>query len=213
MFSSLRAQLQAKEKELLQLQRTNPSLLPPDAEQIGTLIDAVRALQLSTQDGSFVFASDCDYEEVSSSSPPTIYSTGLESIKNLPSSVWLSPTRSTKSQDRQQPSIFDHLFALPIKTFLASSWPSTFQTPAKSHTQTTHHTSIASHLLFMPLNAFKSPPPTTTSASVEIKNTKTSYVNSRITFNTYIQYFILFLDQAIFHRHHQKQRRVFSARK
>lgn len=213
MFSSLRAQLQAKEKELLQLQRTNPSLLPPDAEQIGTLIDAVRALQLSTQDGSFVFASDCDYEDVSSFSPSPIYSTGLESIKNLPASVWLSPTSSTKQQDRQQPSIFDHIFALPIKTFLASSWPSTFQTSAKLHTKTTHPASIASHLLFMPLNAFKSPPATTTSASVEMKSAKNPYVNSRIIFNMYIQCFILFLDQAILPRHHQKQHRVFSARK
>lgn len=174
MFSFLRAQLQAKEKELLQLQRKDPSLLGPDVEQIDTLMDAIRSLQLSTQDGAFVFASSVDFEEIESTPPPSIYSTGLESIKNLPSSVWLSPSSSTKQQDRRQPSIFNHLLTLPIKAYLASSWPSTFQPSTKTGNRITHHLSMTSHLLFMPLNAFKAP--STIPAPVEIKNTKTPYV-------------------------------------
>lgn len=197
---------------MLELQRTNPSLLPPDSEQINALISAIRSLQLSTQDGSFVFASDCDFEEVSSFSRSSVHSTGFESIKSLPSSVWLSPTNSTKQQKRQQPSIFNHLFELPAKTYLASSWPSTFQPSMQSQTKTDQHASIASHLLFMPLNAFKAPP-ITTFVPVEIKHTQNPYVNSRNIFNVYSQDLIFFLDQAMVHQYHREQERVFLLRK
>ena len=219
MFSFLRAQLQAKEKELLQLQRADPSLLAPELEQIDTLMDAIRSVQLSTQDGSFVFASSSGFDEVSSTRSPSVYSTGLESIKNLPTSVWLSPSSSTKEQTRQGASIFNHLLVLPINAYLASSWPSTFQPSTKTGNKMVHQLPMMSHLLFMPLNAFKSPLTTTTTTTptpttppppVEMKNTKTPYVNLSIYFINDIQYLLPFLDRTTLHQH--KQAKVLSIR-
>jgi hypothetical protein len=55
-FALLRNKLNAKEKELLELQRAQPCLLAPDEQQIDTLVNAISSLHLSTQDGSFIFA-------------------------------------------------------------------------------------------------------------------------------------------------------------
>jgi flagellar biosynthesis GTPase FlhF len=99
-FTFVRAQLQAKEKELLELQQADPCLLPPDSEQIDTLLDAIASLQLSTQEGSFVFASASDEEDTPSYTSDC--STGFDSIKTLPANVWLSPSSFVNQQQNEQ---------------------------------------------------------------------------------------------------------------
>ncbi|CAF4247949.1 unnamed protein product, partial [Rotaria sp. Silwood2] len=151
-FAFLRAQLQAKEKELLELQRVDPCLLAPDYDQIDMLVDAIVSLQLSTQEGSFVFAATSLSNDVS----PCTYvcSTGLNSIKALPSSVWLSQSNSVKQKNEQQSFIFSHLLSLPINTYLASSSP-LFGATSKIQNRSSNRIHVANHLLFMPIDTFK----------------------------------------------------------
>jgi hypothetical protein len=162
----LQAQLRAKEKELLELQRKDPSLLAPDSDQIDILLDTIASLQLSTQDGSFVFASSSTDDD--SSSFTSVCSTDFNSIKALPSTIWLSQSRPMKQQNQQRSSIFSHLLSLPIDAYL----PSSFTTIAKKQN---HRIPIVNHLLFMPIDAFKSK--SNSSSSIEIKNSKNLYVS------------------------------------
>ncbi|CAF4662568.1 unnamed protein product [Rotaria sp. Silwood1] len=152
LFAFLRAQLQAKEKELLELQRVDPCLLAPDSNQIDMLVDAIVSLQLSTQEGSFVFAST----SISNNTPPctSVCSTGLNSIKTLPSSVWLSPSNSVKQKNEQHSFMLSHLLSLPITAYLASSFP-LFETTAKTQNRSLNHVPMVNHLLFMPIDTFK----------------------------------------------------------
>ncbi|CAF1168447.1 unnamed protein product [Adineta steineri] len=164
LFAFLRIQLQNKEKELLELQRKDPYLLAPDSDQIDILIDTIASVQLSTEEGSFVFSSTSDYDDFS----PLISACSIDfnSIKTLPSTVWLSQTHSTKQQNEQRTSFFSHLLSLPIKNYLASS----FITNTKTSNQFSNRIPLANHLLFMPINAFK--PSTNTCTSSEIKHKK-----------------------------------------
>jgi hypothetical protein len=174
------AQLQAKEKELLELQRVDPCLSPPDSEQLDLLLDAIASLQLSTQDGSFVFASISDCNDTQSY--PSVCSAGFHSIKALPLNVWLPQSTPVKQQHEQRPSIFYHLLELPIRTYLASSWPSVFNTTATTQNQFFHHIPMVNHLLFTPINTFT--PSSNTCTSIEINNNKNSYVYFVIYLNT-----------------------------
>jgi len=125
------------------------------------LLDAIASLQLSTQDGSFVFASTSDCNDTL---PYTsVCSAGFNSIKNLPSTVWLSGSSSVKQQNEQRSSIFNHLLSLPINAYIASS-------TSKTQNQYFRRIPMANHLLFMPIDAFKSSSNTCT--SMEIKNNK-----------------------------------------
>jgi hypothetical protein len=157
---------------LLELQRVDPCLLPPDSEQVDLLLDAITSLQLSTQDGSFVFASISDCNDTPSY--PSVCSAGFHSIKALPLNVWLPQSTPVKQQHEQRPSIFYHLLELPIRTYLASSWPSVFNTTATTQNQFFHHIPMVNHLLYMPIDSFMSSSNTCT--SIEINNNKNSYV-------------------------------------
>ncbi|CAF0902612.1 unnamed protein product [Rotaria sordida] len=151
-FAFLRAQLQTKEKELLELQRVNPCLLAPDSDQIGMVVDAIASLELSTQEGSFVFASTSVYDDALLCTYDC--STGLNSIKTLPSSVWLAQSNPVKQKNEQQSFIFSHLLSLPINAYLASSSPF-FGTTAKTQNQSLNRIPMINPLLFMPIDTFK----------------------------------------------------------
>jgi hypothetical protein len=175
------AQLQAKEKELLELQRADPCLLTPDSEQVNLLLDAIASLELSTQDGSFVFASISDCNDIPSY--PSVCSAGFRSIKALPLTVWLPQSAPVKEQYEEQPSIFNHLLSLPSDAYLASSWPSSCETTtATTQNELFHRNSMFSHLLCMAIDSFKSSSNTCT--SIEINNNKNSYVYFVICFNS-----------------------------
>jgi hypothetical protein len=149
-FAFLRAQLQAKEKELLELRRTDPSLLAPDFDQIDTLADTIASLQLSTQEGSFIFASNSVCDDVSPRTSVCLID--FNSIKNLPPTIWLSQSNSVEQEKERKPSIFAHLLSLPIRAYLASSYPSV---RTKDKNQSLNRIHMTSHLLFMPLDTFK----------------------------------------------------------
>ena len=186
MFDFVRAELQAKEKELLELQRTNPRRLAVDASQIDVIIDAIIALQLFTPDGSFGFASPSNGD----ASPPftSVCSSGFNAIKALPSTVWLAASNPVKQQHHQQgQSMFHHLLSLPIHAFLASSWSSTWEKPMETQKQVIECISMVDHLLQMPLSVFKSP--SITSTPIQIKNEQNTYVSLRIFINFIRLYF------------------------
>jgi hypothetical protein len=155
----LRNKLNAKEKELLELQRAQPSLLAPDAQQIDAFIDAISSLHLSTQDGSFIFASNSNE---SSSTATTVCSTGVDSITTLPSTTWLSESKSEENELRLP--MVTHLLSLPFNAFvkLSSSSPSTTSTPTPAPTpvdtsdQPPNRLPMVSELLSMPIDAFRS---------------------------------------------------------
>ena len=133
------------------------------------LLDAITSLQLSTQDGSFVFASTSISKDTS---PLTsVCSTDFNSIKTLPSSVWLPQSSSIKQQHKQRSSMFNHLLSLPINAYLASS----FETTAKTRNKSFNHIPMVNHLLFMPIEAFK-PSYNNNSMSIKTKNNRNLYV-------------------------------------
>jgi hypothetical protein len=135
------------------------------------LLDAIGSLQLSTQDGSFVFASNSVSDKTSLLTP--VCSTGCNSIKTLPSTVWLSPSSSVKQQHQQRPCIFSHILSLPINAYLVSS-SSSFGATATKRNQPFNRIPMVNHLLCLPIDAFK--PSSNTSASIKIKNNKNLYV-------------------------------------
>ncbi|CAF1419289.1 unnamed protein product [Adineta steineri] len=153
-FAFLRSKLNAKEKELLELQRAEPCLLAPDCEQINILIDAISSLHLSTQDGSFLFASNSDNSSSSSCSTSTC-STGVDSIKTLPSTIWLPESVPEKPNDYRLPMV-THLLSLPVSAFVASSSNSSTLSSIKSKDEPSNRLPMVSQLLSMPLSAFKS---------------------------------------------------------
>ncbi|CAF4046367.1 unnamed protein product [Adineta steineri] len=153
-FAFLRSKLNAKEKELLELQRAEPCLLAPDCEQIDILIDAISSLHLSTQDGSFLFASNSDNSSSSSCSTSTC-STGVDSIKILPSTIWLPESVPEKPNDYRLPMV-THLLSLPVSAFVASSSNSSTLSSIKSKDEPSNRLPMVSQLLSMPLSAFKS---------------------------------------------------------
>lgn len=180
-FAFLRYRLQAKENELLNLQRADRYLLPPDPDQINMVINAINSLQLCTQEGSFVFETTTLTNDISSK--PSICATNFHFIKALPSSIWLSPSNSSKENIEKKSMIFAHLFSLPMSTYLASSplssscetkakkqnQISSYETKIKTQNKLLHRIPIVNYLLFMPIDAFKQP-----SANVMISKTKNS---------------------------------------
>jgi hypothetical protein len=148
-FSVFRAHLQAKEKELLELQRSDPSLLAPDAEQIDTMLLAIASLQLSTQDGAFVFASNSDDDIDDSSSVSSDCLSEFNAIKTIPPCMWLSESHFLNQQNEQPSNIFGHLLSLPLNTYLASS------TPIKTQNQSVRTASMLNQFLSMPIEIFK----------------------------------------------------------
>lgn len=105
------------------------------------LVDAIASLQLSTQEGSFVFASNSARDNIASMA--TVCSNGFNSIKTLPLTVWLPQSRPAKQQNEQRSSIFHHLLSLPISAFLASSSSVSFE-----------RASLFSDLLSVPVNTY-----------------------------------------------------------
>ncbi|CAF3585595.1 unnamed protein product [Rotaria sp. Silwood1] len=160
-FSILRAKLNAKEKELLELQRAEPCLLAPDCEQIDRLINGISSLHLSTQEGSFIFASKSLSDNSSSTK---VCSTGVDSIKTLPTNVWLLESNHIKhkqeDKNKYRLPMVTHLFSLPVNAFIASSSNNyklpLFETTVQQEDEPSNRIPIVSQLLSMPINAFKS---------------------------------------------------------
>jgi hypothetical protein len=185
-FSRLRAHLYAKEKELLELQRADPSLLAPDSAQIGTLLDTIGSLHLSTPEGNFALAS-VSPSDASTGTP--ICSTGVDSIKVWPSTVWLPDPTSTapipqeEEQNSRRLPMVTHLFSLPINAYIASSSSPTVPPPILAtievEDQPSNRLPMVSQLLSMPINAFvtssvSTPKAPETSKDTVIKNTNVS---------------------------------------
>jgi len=175
-FSFLRAKLNAKEKELLELQRTEPCLLAPDSEQIVALIAAISSLHLSTQEGSFIFASSTSVCDNSSST--FVCSTGVDSIKTLPSTIWLPESISTKQTEEEKNEyrlpMVTHLLSLPVNAYVAnSSGPSalpSFETIVQTKDQSSYRLPMVSQLFAMPINAFKSSSSSSSSSVIQPTN-------------------------------------------
>jgi hypothetical protein len=148
-FTFIRNKLNAKEKELLELQRAESWLLAPDSKQIDSLIDLISSLHLSTQDGSFIFASKSNSNDSSSST--CISSTGVETIKTLPSKFWLSQSNSTEQENQYRLPMVTQLLSLPANAYIASSKISINDQPS-------NHLPMVNQLLSMPISAFTSLP-------------------------------------------------------
>lgn len=148
MFAELRAKLNEKEKELLELQRAEPSLLAPESDQTTGLFEAISSLHLSTQDGAFFFASTTTNNAAQGRSSFT----GVDSIKTLPSNVWLAERKSRKGDEPQAARLpmVSHLLSLPVSAFLSSN----------STTTTTVETRlpVAVEPLLTPVETIKSTP-------------------------------------------------------
>jgi hypothetical protein len=154
-------------------------LLAPDSEQIDSLIDVISALHLSTQDGSFIFASTSNSEDDSSST--SVYSTGVDSIKTLPSNVWLPQSISIKKEEHENKyrlPMVTHLLSLPVNAYVASSSNHSPLPSTEIKDQPSNRLPMVSQLLSMPLNAFKSSSniqPINESTSVKIEEKKETY--------------------------------------
>jgi hypothetical protein len=138
--------------------------LAPDSDQIDILVDTIASLQLSTQDGSFVFESSSSSNEFPSLT--SVRSTGFDSIKTLPFSVWLPQPSPVKQQNNQRLSMVTHILSLPINAYLASSSNNCklFKTP----NQPIHRLPMVNHLFCMPISAFKSSSNTSLSAKIKL---------------------------------------------
>jgi len=163
-FSQIRSKLNEKEKELLELQRSEPSLLAPDTEQIETLFNLISSIHLSTADGSFLVPSPQD--DSSNRSTLTYPSTGIQTIKTLPSNIWLKEKALQNNDDDTSAlrlPLVSQLFSMSPKAFIASS--STITTdvsPVNSmkvnemkNDQPTNRLPMVNELLSMPIDAFK----------------------------------------------------------
>ncbi|CAF1079045.1 unnamed protein product [Rotaria sordida] len=191
-FAVLRAKLNAKEKELLELQRAEPCLLAPDTEQIDTLLNAISSLHLSTQEGSFIFASDSASNSFSSTS---VCSTGVDSIKTLPSTVWLPESNHVEQNEEQKNKyrlpMVTHLFSLPVNAFVASSLNNSklpsCETTVQPEDEPSNRLPMVSQLFSMPINAFKSSSNIQTmneSALVQINDTKKTVTDDKNILST-----------------------------
>ncbi|UJR24774.1 hypothetical protein I4U23_006148 [Adineta vaga] len=157
-FALLRSKLNAKEKELLELQRAQPSLLAPDSEQIDELINLISSLQLSTQEGSFLFPSTIASNESTSTAT---CSTGVDTIKTLPSNIWLpevsSPIEQEQTKTTYRLPMVSHLLSLPVSAYVAStSNRSTIPSIEAKPYEPSNRLPMVSQLLSMPISAFKS---------------------------------------------------------
>jgi hypothetical protein len=171
-FAFLRSKLNAKEKELLELQRAQSCLLAPDSKQIDTLVDVISSLHLSTQDGSFIFASPSNSDDCSLSA--SVCSTGVDSIKTLPSTIWLSESKSVKQENEYRLPMVTHLLSLPVNAYIASSSNRPTLPSLATNDQPSNRLPMVSQLLSMPINAFKSSSNNQT-ISVEIEEKKETY--------------------------------------
>jgi len=180
-FSRLRAHLHTKEKELLELQRADPSLLALDSAQIDTLIGTITSLHLSTTEGDFALASVAPSDATTFTS---ICSTGVDSIKVWPSTVWLpDPISNVKQEEEQNTTrrlpMITHLFSLPINAYIASSSSPTVQppslTPVENENQPSNRLPVVNQLLSMPINTFVSSSSVPTPKTLE--NNKNTIAN------------------------------------
>jgi len=160
-FGRLRAHLYTKEKELLELQRTDPSLLAPGSAQIDALLNTIASLHLSTREGDFALASVAPSDI---SAYTSVCSTGVDSIKVWPSTVWLPDPSPNIEQEQEQNTrrlpMVTHLFSLPINAYVASASSSTVPSPSpiivQDEDQPSNRLPTVSQLLSMPINAFVS---------------------------------------------------------
>ena len=156
MFFDIRTRLNAKEKELLELQRIEPSLLGPDSIQIETLINSINSLHLSTQDGSFLFASNTNEnsENLSVTNNQSINETGIQAIKTLPSTIWLSDQNLNKTNENPyRLPMVTHLLSLPLNSYLSSS--STKNQSIEFNDEPMHRLPMVTSLLSTPLDLFR----------------------------------------------------------
>ncbi len=172
MFAFLRSKLNIKEKELLELQRAQTCLLAPDSKQIDAFVDAISSLHLSTQDGSFIFASNSNCDDSSSST--SVCSTGVDSIKTLPSTTWLSKSKPVEQETEYRLPMVTHLLSLPFNAYVASSSNRPTLPTIDTNDQPSNRLPMVSQLLSMPISAFKSSS-NNQSTPVKIEEKKETY--------------------------------------
>ncbi len=120
-------------------------------KQIETLIDIISSLHLSTQDGSFIFPSTSNSNHLSSSS------TGVDSIKTLPSTVWLpESSNSIKQENEYRLPLVTHLLSLPVNAYVASSSNRLPLPTFDTNDQPSNRLPLVNQLFSMPINAFVS---------------------------------------------------------
>jgi hypothetical protein len=138
------------------------------------LIDAISSLHLSTQDGAFIFASN-----ESSSNSTTACSTGVDSIKTLPSTSWLPESKPVEQENEYRLPMVTHLLSLPFNAFVksssSSSSNSSTSTPVDTNDQPSNRLPMVSELLSMPINAFRSPSSGNKSSPIPIEEKKETY--------------------------------------
>lgn len=159
-FSRIRTKLNEKEKELLELQRAESSLFAPDSDQIDNLLDVISSIHLSTADGSFLVPST---QDKSSSTTTLCPSTGIQTIKTLPSNVWLNekPTENDEDTSALRLPLVSQLFSMSPSAFIASKSKSNVSTTVDSiqinqvNDQPNNRLPMITELLSMPIDAFK----------------------------------------------------------
>jgi len=177
-FAFLRSKLNAKENELLELQQAEPDLLAPDSKQIDTLLDVISSLHLSTEEGSFIFASTSNSDDSSSTS---VCSTDVQSIKTLPSIIQLPESISLKQEKEQQQQneyslpMVTHLLSLPINAYVTSSSNHSILPSFDTNDKPSNRLPMVNELLSMPINVFKSSS-NDESKPIEIEEKKEMYV-------------------------------------
>ena len=166
------------------MQRAQPCLSGPDREQVTALVDRISSLHLSTEEGSFIFASNSPSDVCTST---FVCSTGIDSIKGLPTSIWLPNSTDVKEKRQQEKAQYrlpmvDHLLSLPVNAFVSSSSScstlKSSETTIENQDQTPNRLPMVNQLLSMPINAFKSSSNTKTidpSSSVKINDTQQRY--------------------------------------
>lgn len=205
--------------------------MAPDTEQIETLFNLISSIHLSTADGSFLVPST--HDDLSNRSTLTYPSTGIQTIKTLPSNIWLKEKPSQNPDEDTSAlrlPLVSQLFSMSPKAFIAS--PSTMTTdvsPVNSmkinemkNDQPTNRLPMVNELLSMPIDAFK---PSNKSQSSDI-TTKvqilppkpiTTFVfhlfSSMNSFVFSLTFFLVkkfnrnpfYLLLLLFHHHHQQQ--------
>jgi len=106
----------------------------------------------------FFFASTSNSNDSSCST--SVYSTGVDSIKTLPSTVWLPESIPVKQEKEQQNEyrlpMVSHLLSLPVNAYVASSSNRSTLPSFETEDQPLNRLPMVNQLLSMPINAFKS---------------------------------------------------------
>lgn len=145
-------------------------------------MNLISSLQLSTQDGSFLFPSTTTttITTANESSSTPICSTGVDTIKTLPSNIWLPPVTVPVKQEEPKNEyrlpMVSHLLSLPVSAYVAASSSLPNHSVETKPAEPSHRLPMVSQLLSMPINAFKS---STSTDTPQLNNVKPMEVEDK----------------------------------